>query len=76
MPGLEREMAVYREKLGDLLTDAGKYVVIKGEEILPGGFDDYESALEAGYERFGPSPFLVKQIAPAEPILYFTRDLP
>ncbi len=72
---LEREMAVYRAHLAALLANEGKFVVIKGEEILPGAHDDYESALKAGYDHFGPVSFLIKRVTRTEPILYFTRDI-
>jgi hypothetical protein len=76
---LEHEMGVYRAHLMDLLgvndVNEGKYVVIKGDEILPAAFDDYSAALAAGYDRFGPVSFLVKKVQRVEPVLYFTRDL-
>lgn len=72
---LEHEMGVYRANLGDLLIHEGKYVVIKGNDVLPSAYDDYESALAAGYDSFGPVPFLVKKITRTEPVLYFSRDL-
>ena len=69
---LEHEMGVYQANLMDLLANEGKYVVIKGDELLPAAYDEYDEALAAGYERFGPVPFLVKKIQKTEPILYFT----
>lgn len=72
---LEHETAVYRTNLMDLLQHEGRYVVIKGDEILPGAFGDYSEALAAGYEKYGPVSFLVKKVSKVEPILYFTRDL-
>jgi hypothetical protein len=76
---LEHEMGVFGAHLMDLLGDdnvnEGKYVVIKGDEILPTAYDDYSAALAAGYDRLGPVSFLVKKIQRVEPVLYFTRDL-
>ncbi len=72
---LERELAIYNENLMDLLTNEGMYVVVHGE-TLEGLFDTYEDALQAGYEKFGVVPFLVKRISRVEPIQYFSRDLP
>jgi hypothetical protein len=72
---LEHETAVYRTNLMDLLQHEGRYVVIKGDEIVPGAFDDYSEALAAGYERFGPVSFLVKKVSKTEPVFYFSRDL-
>jgi hypothetical protein len=47
----------------------GQFVLIKGRDIL-GFFPRYEMALEAGYEKFGAGPFLVKQILRFEPIFH------
>ena len=74
--GLEYEMAVYQTHLAEWLPDEeGKFVVIKGEEVLHTPHEDFEGALRMGYKRFGPVEFLVKKILPYEPIIYFTRDL-
>jgi len=72
---LEKELSVYDAHLIELLASEGKYVLICGEEIS-GVFDSYEQALDAGYQKYGLRPFLVKQINRAEPIHYFSRDLP
>ena len=76
---LEHEMGVFRANLLDLLgedlANEGKYVIIKGDEILPAAYGDYNAALAAGYDRFGPVSFLVKKVQRVEPVLYFTRDL-
>jgi hypothetical protein len=70
----ERELEIYNEHLIELLASEGKFVVIRGEEIL-GAFDTYEAALEAGYGRYGPVPFLVRKIQRSEPVHYFSRDI-
>ena len=75
---LEQEVQVFRSSLHDLLgvgnVNEGRYAIVKGHEI-GGPFEDYESALTAAYERFGPGPFLVKRIESVETVLHFTRDL-
>lgn len=71
----EQELATYHAHLIDLLADEGKFILVKGEEIA-GPWESYEDALQAGYERFGLVPFLVKKIQRVEPIQYFSRDLP
>lgn len=73
MAALERELLTYSQQLPSLLGKQGKYVLIKGEEVV-GTFDTYEDALKIGYQRFQLEPFLVKKIAPTEQILYFSRD--
>ncbi len=71
---LEKELSVYETHLIDLLVNEGKFVLIFGEQI-DGIFSDYEGALQAGYDKHGLEPFLVKQISRVEPIYYFSRDL-
>jgi hypothetical protein len=71
----EKELNVYDANLIELLVNEGKYVVIRGEEI-GGVFDTYDEALEHGYDKFGLSKFLVKLISRAEPIYYFSREMP
>lgn len=47
----------------------GEFVVIQGEEVAPGFFQDYAVALRAGLQRFGARrEFLVKQIWVTEPV--------
>lgn len=74
MAALEREMATYSQSLPTLQSNAGKYVLIKNDDIV-GVYDTYADALKVGYERFRLEPFLVKQIAPEERVLQFTREL-
>ena len=47
----------------------GEFVVIQGEEIAEGFFDNYADALRAGLQRFGArKEFLVKQVWVTEPV--------
>jgi hypothetical protein len=69
---LQRELAVYRKELPNLLQHAGKYVVIQGDRVAD-VFTSYTDALRDGYRRFGLRPFLVKQIRAMEPIHFITR---
>ncbi len=71
----EKELATYSQHLLELLASQGKYVVIRND-VISGPFDSYEEALQEGYDRYGLESFLVKQIHKAEPIHYFSRDLP
>ena len=71
---LAKELATYERLKPELLKDSGKFAVIHGDE-LAGVFDTYSDALQTGYEKFGLSPFLVKQIQQHERIGYFTKDL-
>lgn len=72
---LERETATFNAKLPELVGNSlGKFVLIKGDAIV-GVYDTYADALKIGYERFKLEPFMVKQVAPAERIQFFTREL-
>jgi hypothetical protein len=74
---LDTEMATYRRLKPELLADpdkVGKYVLIKGEELL-GIYPTRDEALEQGYERYLFEAFMVKQIVPVDPVYYFSRNL-
>ena len=72
---LEVELKAYEAHRDELLgTNSGKFVLIKGEQIV-GVFDTQVDAIRAGYERFGNVPFLVKQIVQVEIPQNFTSNL-
>jgi hypothetical protein len=71
---LEKELATYHEKLSALRADSGKWVLIKGDEIVD-TFSAYEDALKRGYQDFGLEPFLVKRINAHEEAQMVTRLL-
>ena len=71
---LKAEINTYNANLETLLSQVGKYVLIKGNEIVD-YFEAYEDALKAGYTKFDDDVFLVKRIAAAEQVSYFTRSL-
>lgn len=73
MNALDKEIETYNKLLPKLMAQQGKYVLIKGEEVVS-TFDSYQDALAAGYAKFNLEPFLVKQIADAQIVAYFTRD--
>lgn len=74
MENLDKELETYASKLPGLMASAGKYVVIKGENIA-GTFDTYNDGLKFAYKEFGLSTFLIKKISPSENVSFFTRDL-
>ena len=74
MATFDRELATYARKLPELQVNTGKFVLIKDDDI-EGVYDTYADALRAGYEKHKLDRFLVKQIAPAESIHQFSRDL-
>jgi hypothetical protein len=65
----QREWAAYQRELPGLLAAGheGKYVLIRGDD-LEGVFDTQEDALNAGYDKFGLTPFFVHQIWAVEPV--------
>jgi hypothetical protein len=66
MPALDEELRTYAQQEEELkLTAPGKFVVIKGTEIV-GTFDTLELALTEATRRFGLEPYLVRRIG--EPI--------
>ena len=69
---LEREIETYRKLLPDLLQHEGKFVVIRGEELL-GCYPDLNEALRHGYERYGDEAFLARQISKIEKVLFSSR---
>ena len=71
---LENELAVYKQKLPELLVHAGKFALIHAGSVA-GTYDTFEDALKLGYEKFGLEPFLVKQITAIERIGRLTRDV-
>jgi hypothetical protein len=71
---LEKELKTFARELPNLLANEGKYVVVAGDSII-GIFSAYEDALQAGYEKRGLEPFLVKKIQAFEQAQYFSRDL-
>lgn len=73
MNKLDKEVETYKRLLPTLLDRTGKYALIKGDE-LAGVWDTYADAIQAGYDRFGLTGFMVKQILPFEPVHYFTRN--
>jgi len=71
---LEKEIQTYRSELPKLLDRSGKYVLIKGDNVID-TFDTYEDALKQGYKIAGLDPFLVKQIQYSEQVQYMSREL-
>lgn len=70
---LEKELETYRKKLSELKDFEGKFVLIRGEDIID-TFSSYEDAMKEGYAKFGVNtPFLVKQIHSIEQVQFITR---
>lgn len=61
----EKEVETYYRELPQLLEKEGKFVLLHESEVI-GFWDTEEEAVEAGDDRFGLDPFLVKQIRSKE----------
>ena len=76
LAAIAEEIATYRNHLPQLLREqAERFVLVKGADIL-GIFPDRSAALREGYRRFGVVPFLVRQIADPEPVVYLPNVVP
>jgi hypothetical protein len=66
---LSAELAFYEAHKADWLkTHAGKFVVIKGSQLL-GFFEGFHSAYCTGAEKYGvDADFLVKRVVLHEPV--------
>ena len=65
---LTREAEVFNRHLDEWRQSRerlGRFVLIKGDEVL-GFFPTADAVFTAGTKRFGPEPFFVKQIVPAD----------
>jgi hypothetical protein len=71
---LERELATYKRGLPRLMGNAGKFVLIHGDEVS-GVWQTYQDALQEGFRVFGLEPFLVKQIQAVDIVHHMTRDI-
>ena len=64
---LDTEIQTYERELPSLLSNEGKFVLIRKTDVA-GFFDTYEDAVQAGYDRFGLDPFLVKRVEAVEEV--------
>jgi hypothetical protein len=72
---LEKEMETYRRELPNLLeTDEGRFVLIQGDKV-DSVWDTRADAVQAGDDRFGLEPFMVKQILEYEQPIFVPFDI-
>ena len=67
---LAAEWETYRREVGRLLAEGhdGKYVVIKGDEII-GIYDTWDEARRVGLERYLLQGHMVRPILSREPVI-------
>jgi hypothetical protein len=71
---LKEEDEYFESKRNELLAKApGEYALIHGRGLI-GIFKCEEDAIRRGYELYGNSPFLVKQILQFDEVLDFTHN--
>lgn len=72
---LSKELETYEKNKITLLRDnLGKFVLIKGDKIIT-ILDTYADTVKFGIEKFGNTPFLVRQVLDIEPTQNFTSNL-
>ena len=72
---LQKELDTYEAHKADLLTgSAGKYVLIRGDEVI-GTYVVQADAIAEGYRRFGNVPFLVKEVTEIDEPVNFARSM-
>lgn len=62
------EFETYAARLGELLKDEGRFVLVKGSEIV-GVYDSEEAADADAARRFGGEPVMIKRITASDPIV-------
>ncbi len=74
---IEAEVVAFGAALSGLLlnpANAGAFALVAGGQVQ-GVYPTEDAALDAGYDRFGMGPFLVKRIVAHEEPRYFSRNL-
>src|SRR4051812_12063307 len=61
---LATELATYQRELPRLLTEGaeGRWVLVQGDVVIS-VWDTFNDTIQAGYDRFGRTPFLVQQVS-------------
>lgn len=68
---LEKELAVFKQKLPELKEQEGKFALVHGDTVEV--YTSYEDAIKEGYSKYGLKPFLVKQIHAIEQAQFISR---
>jgi hypothetical protein len=66
---LETEIAAFERQRGELEKHyRGKFVVFRGEDLV-GAFDTFDNAAREAVSRFGPGPYLIRQVGAPPPVM-------
>jgi hypothetical protein len=75
MTQLAQELATFEREKARLLAQArGKFVLIKGDDVI-GTYDTQIDAINEGWRRFGNVPILTKQIVEFEVPVYLRQHV-
>lgn len=75
MAPLETELQTYDENKRSLLATApGKFALIHDGDVV-GTYDTRNDAISAGYDKFGNTAFLVKEITEIDPPQTFISNV-
>jgi hypothetical protein len=71
---LEQELATFQRELPRLLNEGkeGRFALVHGDTV-DSDWETRERALEAGYDRFGLEPFMIREITEHEQPKVFSR---
>ncbi|CAN5201880.1 hypothetical protein BH09SUM1_BH09SUM1_25860 [soil metagenome] len=72
---LEKEIETYERLKPTLQAAEGKYVVVQGDQHI-GPFETYEVAIQAAYDTYKLTPFLVHKVEMIPSPILITRLLP
>jgi hypothetical protein len=68
---LETEVEFYNSQKNDWLEHyEGKFALIKGKKLL-GTYTTWEEAFDAGVQKLGNVPFLIKQVQEKDEVVQF-----
>ena len=74
---LEQELRTFKRELPNLLLNpesCGKFALVHGNRVNS-VWPSVDTALDAGYERYGLKPFLVMEITEHERSRYCSHDI-
>jgi hypothetical protein len=72
---LETEIGAFRRELPNMLSEHdGQFALVHGD-LVDSFYITEDEAYEAGCQRFGLDPFLVRRVEASEPVSYSFLDI-